>query len=118
MNLTTPTDHAGAYEWAAVYLAHAAIGVVLVAVIAAALSLVIWKQGAWAAVIASVGYGALWECAVQRLGAGLSDAAVDWSAVTLGALVAHAAWYHAGGAIAAALMASGAIIWRGVRARR
>ena len=50
MNLTTPTDHSGAYEWAAVYLAHMALGVALVAVIAAALSLCIWRQGAWAAV--------------------------------------------------------------------
>ena len=117
MNLTTPTDHAGAYEWAAVYLAHMALGVALVAVIAAALSLFLWRQGAWAVLATSAAYGALWEGAVQRLGAGLADAAVDWSAVTLGAIVAHAAWYHAGGAIAAALMAAGAILWRGVRAR-
>ena len=95
MNLTTPTDHAGAYEWAAVYLAHMALGVALVAVIAASLSLVLWRQGAWAAVIASVAYGALWELAVQRLGAGVADAAVDWSAVTLGASVGYAAWHHA-----------------------
>lgn len=92
MTLTTPTDHAGAYEWAAVYLAHMALGVALVAVIAAALSLVMWRQGAWAAVIVSVAYGALWEGAVQRLGAGLLDAAVDWSAVTLGAAVGYVAW--------------------------
>ncbi len=118
MNLTTPTDHAGAYEWAAVYLAHMALGVALVAIVAAVLSLVLWRQGAWAAIIASVAYWALWEGAVQRLGAGVADAAVDWSAVTLGAIVAHTAWYHAGGSIAAALMAAGAIIWRGVRARR
>lgn len=118
MNLTAPTDHAGAYEWAAVYLAHAAMGVALVAVIAAALSLVLWRQGAWAVLATSAAYGALWEGAVQRLGAGLADAAVDWSAVTLGAAVGHAAWSHAGGWMAGALMAAGAILWRGVRARR
>ena len=118
MNLTTPTDHAGAYEWAAVYLAHMALGVALVAVIAASLSLVLWRQGAWAAVIASVAYGALWEGAVQRLGAGVADAAVDWSAVTMGAAVGYAAWSHAGGWLAGALLAAGAILWRGVRARR
>ena len=118
LDLTAATDHSDAYEWAAVYLAHAALGVALVAVIAAALSLVMWRQGALAAVIASVGYGALWEGAVQRLGAGLLDAAVDWSAVTLGALVAYAAWHHAGGWLAGALLAAVAILWRGVRARR
>lgn len=118
MNITTPTDHAGAYEWAAVYLAHAALGVALVAVIAAALSLVMWRQGAWAAVIAIVGYGALWEGAVQRLGAGLADAAVDWSAVTLGALVAHAAWYRSSRPITVAIAAAAVILWHGIRRRR
>ena len=37
MDLLTPTNHAGAYEWASVYLAHFAIGLFLTAIVAALL---------------------------------------------------------------------------------
>lgn len=38
MDLTTPVDHADAYTWAAVALAHLAIGLVLTGALAAVLS--------------------------------------------------------------------------------
>ena len=81
MDLLTPTDHAGAYEWASVFLAHMALGLGLVALVSAVLD---WAAGDWmdgvgevAAVIVAVVYLIAWEGFVQRYGAGLMDAALS-----------------------------------------
>ena len=75
MDLLTPTDHAGAYEWASVFLAHFAIGLFLTAVVAAVLDALDGLQlniGDTAAAIVTVAYLVAWEMGLQRLGAGLS----------------------------------------------
>jgi len=119
MNLTTPTDHAGAYEWAAVLLAHGFIGLALVAVVAVLLDAAEWitdtGRTAWVAVVLC--YALLWEGAVQRYGAGLGDAATDTAAVALGGAVGLLAWSRQGVALAVALVALCGLLWRGIRGR-
>ena len=85
MDLTIPTAHTDPYVWLAVFAAHALIGVG--AWIAAR---VLGLKSGEAAAFVSVGYFSCWEVAVQALGAGIADALVDWSAVTIGAVAAWA----------------------------
>jgi hypothetical protein len=122
MDLLTPTDHAGAYEWASVFLAHMAIGLALVALVSAVLD---WIAGDWmdgvgevAALIVSVVYLVAWEGFVQRYGAGLMDAAVDTFAVASGGLLGLFLWRRAGVRAAGVLALAGLALWRGVRGRR
>ena len=122
MDLLTPTDHAGAYEWASVFLAHMAIGLGLVALLSAVLD---WIAGDWldgvgevSALIVSVAYLVAWEGFVQGYGAGLMDAAVDTLAVASGGLLGLFLWRRAGVKAAGVLALAGLALWRGVRGRR
>ena len=122
MGLLTHTDHAGAYEWASVFLAHMAIGLGLVALLSAVLD---WIAGDWidgtgevAALIVSVVYLVAWEGFVQGYGAGLMDAAVDTLAVASGGLLGLFLWRRAGIKAAGVLALAGLALWRGVRGRR
>lgn len=122
MDILTPTDHAGAYEWASVFLAHMALGLGLVALVSAALD---WAAGDWmdgvgevAAVIVAVVYLVAWEGFVQRYGAGLMDAATDTLAVASGGLLGLLLWRRAGIKAAGVIALSGLALWLGVRARK
>ena len=124
MDLLTPTDHAGAYEWASVYLAHFGIGLVLTAAVAALLD---WIDnatgfdldvGTTAPWLVTAVYLIGWEMGLQRLGAGWPDALVDTLAVGLGGFVGLFLWRRAGVKLAVALAIGAAVLWRGVRARK
>jgi hypothetical protein len=122
LDLLTPTDHAGAYEWAAVFLAHAALGLALVAAMAAALEAYAgeWIDDlgwlAWSLVL--LAYGGIWEGWAQMLGAGLMDAAVDTFAVAVGGALGVLAWQRRAVAMAAVMGLAAAVVAIGVRARR
>ena len=120
MDLTTPTDHAGAYEWAAVLLAHGLIGLALVAIVAALMDAtdMINDAGRTAWVAVALGYALMWEGAVQRLGAGLGDAAVDSAAVALGGALGLLAWHRNGMGIAVTMTMFAAFAWNGIRRRK
>lgn len=124
LDLLTPTDHAGAYEWASVFLAHVALGLALTAVVAAVLD---WMDsrtaldldvGALAPLIVTLVYLVGWEMAVQMLGAGWADALVDTLAVCLGGLAGLFLWRRAGIRLAGVLLIGALAIWRGVRLRK
>lgn len=117
----TPTNHAGAYEWASVYLAHFAIGLALTAVVAAALDAIDGLKlriGDTAAALVTAVYLVAWEMGLQRLGAGWGDALLDTFAVGLGGLSGLYLWRRAGVRLAVALAAGAVVLWRGVRARK
>jgi hypothetical protein len=119
IDLLTPEAQPDAYVWLVVLLAHAFLGLTLTALVAPALA-------RWTAMlplpsavqIVTMVYAVLWEGVIQRLGAGLLDAAVDTLAVVCGALIAWGAWSHLGRKIAAALLVLLAVGWAGVRRRR
>lgn len=115
MDLLTPEAHAGAYEWAAVLLAHFALGFGLAAVLA----LIFGRRlGLATLIVALVAfYGGGWEGLVQGYGAGLADAAVDTAAVVCGGVAAWAAWHRRARLIAAALVIVTAIAALGIRKR-
>lgn len=122
LDLFTPESQAGAYEWAAVFLAHFAIGLLLVSAMAAILDAIggdyIDGIGPLSVSIVAVFYALLWEGAVQRFGAGFMDAAVDSFAVFMGALCGVSAWYRKGWLVAGSLIAMIAVALAGVRHRR
>lgn len=115
MDLLTPEAHAGAYEWAAVLLAHFAVGFAL----AGFLALILGGRLGLPVLIAALAaiYGAGWEGVVQGYGAGLMDAAVDTVAVTCGGVAAWAAWHRRARLIAAALVIVTAVAAIGIRKR-
>jgi len=119
MDLLTPTNHAGAYEWAAVLFAHVTVGLGLVAIVAALLD---WLEadspGIVALHVVTVAYALVWEGIIQGYGAGFADAAVDTFAVFIGGLLGVSAWGRRGIAVAASLLALAGVLWAGVRARK
>ena len=121
MDLLTPTNHAGAYEWASVFLAHFALGLGLTALVAAILDWIDSFEmdiGDVAPVLVTAGYLVRWEMGVQRLGAGWPDALVDTLAMGLGAYAGLFLWRRQGGRLALVIAVAAAAIWQGVRARR
>ena len=67
----------------------------------------------------SLGYGLLWESGQLLLASpDLADSVLDWTAVTLGAIAARAAWQRHGRRLAATLAALAAVLWAGVTKRR
>lgn len=125
MDLLIPTAHAGAYEWAAVLLAHFAVGGYVTACLAFVFH---WMfpvpyrpHGQFALgtllVALTTLYGAGWEGLVQGYGAGLADAAVDTIAVVCGGVAAWAAWHRRLRLIAAALVIVSAVAALGIRKR-
>ena len=122
-DLLTPTDHAGAYEWASVLLAHFAIGLALVAVLSAVLLVLRWlvgKIGAGKAalLIVVVVYAVIWEGLAQAYGAGLPDALVDTLAVAMGGLAGLSAWMRRGALVALSLAVTAGVAVAGVWRRR
>lgn len=121
-DLLIPTDHAGAYEWAAVFLAHATIGLFLVATVAAVIKAYVDDfidgEGSLALVIVTLGYLGLWEAGVQSLGAGVADAMVDTLAVFLGGAMGLLAWARKGGGLAVAFVVTAGAVLAGVWRRR
>lgn len=121
MDLLTPTDHAGAYEWASVLLAHAMIGLGLTAAVSAFLRWVaddwIGDVGGAALLLVVFVYGVAWEGLAQKYGAGLMDSAVDTLAVACGGWIGLAAWKRRGWAIAAGVAVMALVSWRGIRRR-
>lgn len=109
-----PEAQSDAYAWAAVLLAHAALGAVLVALASCAPGL---RRHPVLAV--ALAYGLIWEGGQLLLaGAGLADSALDWAAVTLGAMAGRAAWSRQGWRLAGAITAVAIMLWAGVRRRR
>ena len=122
MDLLTPTDHQDWHYWASVFLAHVALGIVLVAALAAFLEAI---AGEWIddlgalswAIVVSI-YGVFWEGMIQNLGAGWADAAVDTFAVASGGALGVFLWLRlpARAAVIAALVA--VALWLGRRGRQ
>lgn len=108
-----PEAQADPYTWAAALLGHWAIGAALVVLALAA------ARPATAATAVSVAYGLLWEGGQLLLaGAAPWDSALDWTAVTLGAITAAATWQHRRRLSAAAIAAVVVILTAGVGKRR
>lgn len=112
LDLLTPEDHADAYVWAAVALAHVALGLALVAVAAAAGL----RGGAGLAIVVTA-YLLVWEIALQRLGAGLGDAILDAAMVAAGGALGLLAWRRDGPRLAIVLAGVAAALWHGIRGR-
>lgn len=109
-----PEAQPDSYTWAAVLLAHAALGAALVA--GAACLPPLRRRPVLAVALA---YGMIWEGGQWLLaGGGLADGVVDWVAVTLGAVAGRAAWDRRGRRMGAALAVLAAVMWAGVRRRR
>ena len=122
LDLLTPTDHAGAYEWASVLLAHFAIGLALVAVLSAVLDAIagewIGGTGRVSLLIVAAVYLIAWEGLAQGYGAGLSDALVDTLAVAMGGLAGLSAWMRRGALVALSLAVTAGVAVAGVWRRR
>jgi hypothetical protein len=113
MDLTTPTDHAMAYEWLVVLMAHGGVGLFATACLAALL-----RDGALAWVYVAIIYAVMWEGAVQHYGAGIGDAAVDTFAVAAGGLMGWLAWERRGVLLALVFAIFAAVAAIGVRSRK
>ena len=88
---STPEAQADAYTWAAVLLAHAMIGAMLTAILAALNG----DRGWRAAAIVSTLYGLIWEGGQLLLsGSEIWDSVLDWVAVSCGAALCAAIWLH------------------------
>ena len=124
MDLLTPTDHAGAYEWAAVFCAHFAIGLALAALAAAILDLIDHLSGFdipvadTAPALVTFGYLVIWEMGLQRIGAGWGDALIDTLAIGLGAAYGLYLWRRDGKRLALALVVACVALWHGTRGRK
>ncbi|AGT09461.1 hypothetical protein [Paracoccus aminophilus] len=108
--LLTPEDHADPYAWAAVFVAHAAIGVALWALLAGLTR----RPLLWAGLL----YAAFE--ALQATVAGellFWDSALDWTGVMLGAALASSLWAQRLGRASAAIIAALAIAVAGWRKR-
>ena len=113
MDLTSPVDHDDAYIWAAVALAHLAIGLALIAAMAA-----LGARGAWALLAVSAGYLLIWEVGVQQSGAGLPDALTDTAMVATGAALGLLAWRRDRTGLAAMLAGVAVALWHGIGRRK
>ncbi len=113
MDLITPVDHSDAYLWAAVALAHVAIGLALVAALAA-----LGASGTRALVLVFLAYLAVWELGVQGLGAGWPDALTDTAMVASGAALGLLAWRRNRFGLAAVLAGVAVLLWHGIGRRK
>jgi hypothetical protein len=96
------------------------IGAALAAAGAASVARLWPHIAAWPSSVQGLGLAYLggWEAGVQRLGAGLLDAAVDTLAVMAGALVAWGLWAHRRGLVRGAAGALAVVLAVGVWRRR
>jgi hypothetical protein len=121
LDLTTPTDHAGAYEWLTVLMAHSVVGVVLTAAMAAFFDWAANGRGgtgfeAW--FTSALCYGLLWEVIIQGVGAGWADAGVDTFAVACGGLIGLLIWDRRGALIAGTIGLFAVVAAIGIRGRK
>lgn len=117
--LMTPEAQAGWYDWAAVFLAHFAIGLFAQAVLWWAVSSE-WIEGPeHLAAGLAIGAFAIWEGAqFAFFEADLIDNAVDLGAFSLGVMVAIAAWNRQARSLFLAFLAGLAVLLRGIARRR
>jgi len=122
MDLLTPEAQESAHYWASVLLAHAFIGLFLVAVVAVLIDALAgdWIDGAGrlALVIVVCVYGLLWEGLAQGYGAGMADAAVDTLAVACGGLAGLSAWARRVAGLSVAFVVLAGVAAAGVWGRR
>lgn len=121
MDLLTPTDHADAYTWAAVLLAHSLLGAVAWGFFGWLLSksedlTMSWREASFYAV--SIAYFFGWEIGVQRVGAGWADAIIDTIAFSYGALMAWGLWAHRAKLVGLSVAVLAAVGLAGVWRRR
>lgn len=110
----TPEAQSDPYAWAAVLLAHAALGAALVG-LAACLPFLRRRP----VLMVVLAYGLLWEGGQLLLaGGGLADGLLDWAAVTLGAFAGRAAWDRRGRRMAAAIAVLVVVLVAGISKRR
>jgi hypothetical protein len=117
----TPTDHADAYSWVVVALAHIAVGAVLVGALAGVIALAgpwIESRGRLALVLVVAAYLLIWEIAVQRVGAGWPDALLDTSMIAAGGALGLLTWRRKPAALATVVTAVTLALWNGIRRRR
>lgn len=109
----TPEAQRDAYGWAAVLLAHAALGTLLTA------GLGLTQLGMTrAAALAAAAYALLWEGGQLLSGAAPRDSLVDAAAFTFGAALMAAAWGRSAGPLAATIAGLLGALAAGVRKRR
>ena len=120
MDLLRPEDHADAYLWAAVALAHLSIGVALAALVAWVLGRFSPQapRGVLAFGLVVIGYLTIWEIGLQRLGAGWPDALLDAAMVAVGAAVPVLAWRRQELGLAMVLAGAAVALWHGIDSRK
>lgn len=108
--LNAPDSHGDPYVWGAVFLAHAAIGLVAFACLA-------WIAGRRAGLAIALAAYAAWEARHAVIGGDVADSLTDLAAFGIGAMLAFAAWDRRGRLVAALLLALVLGLWRGVLRR-
>lgn len=107
--------HADPYAWAAVLLAHAMIGVMLMSTLGALVA--VWLRDGWAGVSVVASLYAAWEVLQVTAGAPASDCALDWSVVVLGAILALSLWQRRASLGLRAILALLIVCLAGIRRR-
>jgi hypothetical protein len=100
-----PTSEDDPAYWSAVFAGHVWVGVALCAVL-------VWAD--LPPYAAPILYLAVWECMVQRVGAGWKDALTDTWAVALGAGTIWAAWEQIAPALAVSIVLAIISVWVGI----
>lgn len=103
------------YTWAAVLLAHAMIGIMLMSTIGALVAC--WLRDGWAGVSVVASLYACWEVLQLDAGALSSDCALDWSVVVLGAILALSLWQRRASLGIRAILALLIVCLAGIRRR-
>ncbi|WP_282028121.1 hypothetical protein [Paracoccus marcusii] len=103
------------YVWAAVLLAHAMIGVSLMATIGALFG--VWLRDGWAGVSVVASLYAAWEILHGAAGAPAHHCALDWAVVVLGAVLALCLWERRAVGTVGAVVSIFAICFAGLRRR-
>lgn len=125
MGLTIPDAFlSDPYAWATNQMAHALLGLAVVALLAWALGVLMSRafeadiaMHGPALLIVGVVYFFGWEGLWQRYGAGMGDALADSAFVLLGGAVGVSAWARKGGRVVAAMAVAAAMLGLGVGRR-
>lgn len=111
--ITTPDDHADAYVWAAVLLAHALIGA------ASFLAGVLLTRRERATAILAVALWTVWEgTQAAFFGGGIADGLTDLAANIFGVCLAWALWQRRAALAAVAVAFLSVAAWRRMRCKR
>ncbi|MGN7871057.1 hypothetical protein [Paracoccus sp. 22332] len=103
------------YVWGAVLLAHAMIGVFLMATMGALVAC--WLRDGWAGVSVIASLYAAWEVLQLTNGAPAEDCALDWAVVVLGAVLTLFLWQRRAGGTVGAIASILAICAAGIGRR-